>query len=104
MNIKLAILKSLVSASLLVGADQGKEVYYQKCVSCHGVNGEKEAIGTSRAINTLSQEEVKNALTGYANDTYGGKFKNLKRGMARTLSKEDIDALSVYIQTLKPQK
>lgn len=103
MKIKLAILISLVSASLLMGTDKGKEVYYQKCVSCHGVNGEKEAIGTSRAINTLTQEEIRSALTGYANGSYGGKYKKLKAGMARTLSKEDIDVLSVYIQTLKPQ-
>lgn len=104
MNIKLAILMSLLSASLLLGSDQGKEVYYQKCVSCHGVNGEKEAIGTSRPINTLTQEEVRSALTGYVDGTYGGKYKHLKKGMARTLSKEDIDAVSVYIQTLKPQQ
>jgi len=103
MNIKLAILLSLLSASLLIGADHGKEVYYKKCVSCHGVHGEKEAIGTSKPINTLTEEEVRRALTGYVDGSYGGKYKHLKRGMARTLSKEDIDALSVYIQTLKPQ-
>ena len=104
MRIKLAILISLFSASLLIGADQGKEVYYQKCITCHGVNGEKKAIGISKEINTLTAKEVQSALNGYKNDTYGGKYKNLKRSMSRTLSNDDINALSVYIQTLKPKK
>lgn len=102
MKINLAILITLLSTNLLMGSADGKEVYYKKCVSCHGVNGEKNAIGTSRPINTLSQEEVRNALNGYKNGTYGGKYKILKKGMARSLSEEDIEVLSVYIQTLKP--
>jgi cytochrome c553 len=76
----------------------------KKCVTCHGANGEKKALGISRELNTLNQEEIETALNGYKNGTYGGKYKKLKAGMARSLSEEDIRLLSIYIQTLKPQQ
>jgi len=104
MKIKLAILISLLSVNLLMGADEGKSVYYKKCVSCHGSNGEKKALGVSKALNTLDKEEITNALVGYTKGTYGGKYKKLKTGMARTLSEDDISAVTVYIQTLKAQQ
>ncbi len=103
MKINLAILITLLSTSLLMASADGKEVYYKKCVSCHGVNGDKKAIGVSKEINTLTPEEIQSALNGYKNGTYGGKYKKLKSGMARSLSEEDIRLLSIYIQTLKPQ-
>ena len=101
MKINLAISMTLVTASMLMGVDKGKEVYYKKCISCHGQTGQKEALGVSKPIKTLSSEEIENALNGYKDGIYGGKYKKLKSGMARTLSEDDIHALSVYIQTFK---
>jgi cytochrome c553 len=105
MKIKLAILlMSLVSSSLLMGADDAKTLYMKKCVTCHGVNGEKKAIGISRELNTLSKEDIETALNGYKSGTHGGKYKKLKTGLINSLNDEDILALSAYIQTLNPQK
>ena len=105
MKIKLAILLiSLVSSSLLVGAEDAKAIYTKKCVTCHGINGEKKALGIARELNTLCKEEIETALNGYKSGTLGGKYKKLKTGLVNSLSDKDILALSAYIQTLKSQE
>lgn len=105
MKIKLAILLTgLLSSSLLMGAEDVKTLYMKKCVTCHGVNGEKKALGIARELNTLNKKEIEAALNGYKNGTHGGKYKKLKTGLVNTLSDEDILALTAYILTLKTQK
>lgn len=105
MKIKLAILLTgLVSSSLLMGAEDVKTVYMKKCVTCHGVNGEKKALGLARELNTLNKEDIDTALNGYKSGTHGGKYKKLKTGLVNTLSDDDILALTAYIQTLKSQE
>jgi len=98
------LLMSLIGGSLLIAGEDVKTVYTKKCVTCHGVNGEKKALGIARELNTLSQEEIETALNGYKSGTLGGKYKKLKKGLVNTLSDDDILALTAYIQTLKPQE
>lgn len=98
------LLISLASSSVLMGVEDAKSVYTKKCVTCHGINGEKKALGIARELNTLSKNEIETALKGYKNGTLGGKYKKLKKGLVNTLSKDDILALSAYIQTLKLQE
>ena len=100
MKIKFVILISLFSTSLLIGADLGKELYTKKCASCHGKDADKKAMGTSEKINTLTLEEIKNSLIGYQDGSYSGKYKSMKRSLARKLGQEDISAVAAYIQTL----
>ena len=94
----------LITNNLLMGAEGAKTVYTKKCVTCHGINGEKKALGIARELNTLSKNEIETALKGYKNGTLGGKYKKLKKGLVNTLSEDDILALSAYIQTLKLQE
>ena len=104
MKIMLAILMTLTSTTFLMGTEEIKTVYTKKCVTCHGINGEKKALGIARELNTLSKQDIETALNGYKDGTLGGKFKKLKKGLINTLSDEEILALSNYIQTLKPQE
>lgn len=104
MKIKLVILLiSLTAAALAMGEGNGKATYYKKCVSCHGVDAQKRALNISKPLNTFSKEEITKALVGYQEGNYGGKMKKLKQGLANSLSEEDIEDISAYIQTLKPQ-
>lgn len=98
------LLISLAGSSMLMGAEDVKSVYTKKCVTCHGINGEKKALGIARELNSLSKDEIETALKGYKNGTLGGKYKKLKKGLVNTLSEDDILALSAYIQTLKSQE
>jgi len=101
MRISLAIFLSLASVNLLIGSVDGKEIYNKKCASCHGKNADKKAMGTSKKINLLTPELITDALNSYQDGSYRGKYKGMKKSMARKLNQEDINAVTSYIQTLK---
>lgn len=86
---------AMVTAVGLFAAD-GKAAY-SKCISCHGVNGERVALGKSKIIKDMSVEEITKALQGYKDGTYGGVMKGIMKGQVSALSKEDIDAISEHI-------
>lgn len=75
-------------------------IFAQKCASCHGANAEKSALGKSQIIADFSEQQIKDALHGYQNGTYGKEMKALMQGQAKPLSSEQIDALAHYISDL----
>ena len=69
-----------------------------KCVGCHGVNGEKAALGgKSKIIKDMTKAEIKTAMLGYKDGTYGGVMKGLMKGQSMSLSNEDIEAIANQI-------
>lgn len=70
---------------------------YSKCVSCHGANGEKSALGKSKILSSMSKAEVADALKGYQNGTYGGPMKALMKGQVAALTDADIDAIATFV-------
>lgn len=75
---------------------------FAKCVSCHGKNAEKKALGKSEAIKGWAAAKVEEALLGYKAGTrnvhgMGGVMK----GQVASMSDEDIKALAAYISGLK---
>ncbi len=74
---------------------------YKKCTACHGVNGEKVALGKSKVINAMSEKELVDAMKGYQDGTYGGPMKGLMKGQMAKSSDEEINSLASYIVTLK---
>ena len=67
--IKIALLSFTLPCLLLADMD--------RCVSCHGVDFEKKALGVSKIVQDMSQKQIKDALDGYKNGTYGGSMKEL---------------------------
>ncbi len=67
---------------------------YQKCVGCHGANGEKVALGKSKIIKDMTKAEIITAMKGYKEGTYGGPMKGLMKGQATSLSDADIEAIA----------
>ena len=53
----------------------------------------------SRALKGLPAEEVKAALIGYKEHTYGGKKKGMMERVVKSLTDEDIEALATHIGT-----
>ncbi len=78
----------------------GKTIYTQKCVSCHGTKGEKSALGKSQIIADFTEEQIKDALKGYQDGSYGKEMKGLMQGQVKSLEREQIDALAKHITTL----
>ena len=97
-------LKSLVIAGAILGSTSlladGSSLY-KKCAGCHGMNGEKAALGKSKIIANMSAQELADSMNGYKNGTYGGPMKGLMKGQVARLSSDDISSLSGYIASLK---
>ena len=97
-------LKTLVIAGAIIGsttlmADGG--ALYKKCAGCHGQAGEKVALGKSKVIQNMSEDELNTAINGYKDGTYGGAMKGLMKGQVAKLSTDDVASLSTYIAGLK---
>ncbi len=67
---------------------------YGKCVGCHGAKGEKVALGKSKIIKDMTKEEIRSAMTGYRNSTYGGEMKGLMVSQSKKLTDYDIDFIA----------
>jgi cytochrome c553 len=78
----------------------GGTLFGQKCSACHGSKAEKSALGKSQIIAGWKEDQVKNALKGYQDGTYGKEMKAVMQGQAKGLSGAQIDALAKHISTL----
>ncbi|MBL4730324.1 MAG: c-type cytochrome [Sulfurimonas sp.] len=97
-------LKSLGLAIALLGSVSlyaDGAALYKKCASCHGMNAEKVALGKSKVIADMTEQELIDAMNGYGDDTYGGAMKGLMKGQVGRLSADDINSLAAYIVSLK---
>ncbi len=93
----LAVLAVLGASSLFAsGAD-----LYKRCAGCHGINGEKKALGKSQAITAWEVEKTITSLKGYKDGSYGGPMKGVMKGQVVKLSNEEIKALAEHIATFK---
>ena len=81
--------------SILAAADG--TALYNKCAACHGANGEKHALGKSKIIKDMSQEQLVTALRGYQDGSYGGAMKALMKGQVASMSDEEIHAVAKHI-------
>ncbi len=72
-------------------------VAYKGCISCHGINGEKVALGKSKIIKDMSKESFINAMKGYKDGTYGGPLKGMMKAQSMRLSDTDIEAIAEKI-------
>jgi cytochrome c553 len=77
----------------------GKSLY-AKCVSCHGADASKKALGKSQIIKGWSSEKLISALEGYQNGTYGSEMKGVMAAQVKELNAVDISILSNYISKL----
>lgn len=76
--------KIVIAASLLV-ASAAFAGSYDKCVACHGANGEKAAMGKSKIIKDMTKADFVSALKGYQDGTYGGATKGLMAAQVKDM-------------------
>ncbi len=100
MKTKLSLIFILVIGSTSLFASNGASLY-KACAGCHGINGEKKALGKSEIIKGWQASKTQEALLGYKNGTYGKAMKGLMKGQVSRLDKDKIQALSNYIATFK---
>ncbi len=81
--------------------ERGRVFYSKTCIACHGEKGEIEVRNTSRAINTLSLEEMKESLWGYQWKEYDRGWARIMEPYANLIVEKDTEAVYKYLQTLK---
>ena len=72
---------------------QAEKLYRRACATCHGKSAEKPAMGKSKIVNQLSQEEILAALTE-------GKINGGGNAAKQRLSDEEIKAISEWLSQL----
>ncbi len=77
------------------------ETLFKTCASCHGLKGEKEALGKSQVITGWDKDRVIKALNGYKDGSYGGVMKNLMKTHVEAKTPEQIEVLADYISKLQ---
>lgn len=102
-NLITTTVKSLVLATAILGTSVMADgaALYKKCAGCHGMDGAKVALGKSKKISEMSEDELNVAMNGYKDGSYGGPMKGLMKGQVVRLSTEQIASLSTYIANLK---
>ncbi len=92
---------SLLAVSIL-SASPAQNAYVQKCASCHGINGDMKAMGTSKAIREMSTEEIEKALIDYTSGERKAMafVKSTKKDFVNKHSKEELHELASYIHGL----
>lgn len=82
----------------------GRNLYIGKCQSCHGEEAKKKPYNTSRALINLSKEEIEESIRDYSNDDKDGGYAMVMKPYANLLTKDKIEQVYQYIQTLKIKK
>ena len=88
-------LSSLVVSPMLLFADM------DRCVSCHGVDFEKSALGVSKIVKNMSEKEIKKALDRYKKGM-GGPMKELMIQEVNLGVDTDAMAADVYNEARTP--
>jgi len=88
-------LLSLTTLPLLLLADM------DRCVSCHGVDFEKQALGVSRIVKNMNESEIKAALDGYKAGK-GGSMKELMMAEVNLGVDTDAMAADIYNESRTP--
>lgn len=73
---------------------------FQKCTACHGLKAEKAALGKSQVIAGWETAKITKALNGYKDGSYGGTMKAVMQAQVKSLSAEEVDAVTEYISSL----
>ncbi len=91
----------ILGLTAMLGAADGAALY-QKCAACHGLKGEKAALGKSEVIAGWGSLKTLDALKGYKAGTRNTKGMGaLMKGQTAALSDADMKVLADHIAGLK---
>lgn len=94
-------LLAILGLTVMLSAADGSTLY-QKCSACHGLKGEKQALGKSQVIAGWKADKTLEALKGYKVGTRNTKGMGaLMKGQLASMNDADMKALADYIATLK---
>ena len=95
---KKIVLTLTILASSSLFASNGAALY-KKCAGCHGVHGEKRALGKSDIIQGLSQRKIENELFEFRDEKVDSDEMIMKM-QVKNFTNDQIKAVAKYISNL----
>lgn len=83
---------------------QNFDINIDSCTSCHGYDFDKQALNKSKIISKLSEDQIKEALLGYKDGTYGGAMKSLMKSQVIKYTDDELKEIAKYILKISNQK
>lgn len=90
-------MKKIIIATSLLTACVAFANPYAKCVTCHGANGEKVALGKSKIIKDMTKADFVASLKGYQDGTYGGAQKAIMVPQVKDMSEATMNEIADLI-------
>lgn len=92
--------KAKVEKELKDAAVIAKELYTNKCQTCHGVNGEKSAYNTARPLKDLSVEDMQESIKNYKVGKVDSMNANIMAPYANFIDYKEIKGIHAYLQSI----
>ncbi len=92
--------KAKVEKELKDAAIIAKELYTNKCQTCHGTNGEKSAYNTARPLKDLSIEDMQESIKNYKIGKVDSMNANIMAPYANFIDYKEIKGIHAYLQNI----
>ena len=92
--------KAIEVKAIQDAAINGEKTYVNKCQSCHGANGEKNAYNTSRPLKDLSIEDMTVSIRDYKLGNKNSGNAVIMTPYANYVNENDIKGIYSYLQKI----
>lgn len=92
--------KAKVEKELKDAAVIAKELYTNKCQTCHGAKGEVSAYNTARPLKDLSVEDMQESIKNYKIGKVDSVNANIMAPYANFVDYKEIKGIHAYLQTI----
>ena len=92
--------KAIEVQAIQDAAINGEKTYVNKCQSCHGTNGEKNAYNTSRPLKDLSIEDMTVSIRDYKLGNKNSGNAVIMTPYANYVNENDIKGIYSYLQKI----
>jgi cytochrome c553 len=80
---------------------EGKEIYINKCQSCHGAKGEVSAYNVSMPLKDMSLDDMEHAIGQYTNRSdYGYGYNMVMRPIAANTTNTQLAKIKDYLNSI----
>jgi cytochrome c553 len=80
---------------------EGKEIYVNKCQSCHGEKGEKVAYNVGNALKNISLDDMEYAINRYTHDSgHGYGYNAIMRPIASSTTSTQLAKIKDYLDSV----
>lgn len=92
--------KAKVEKELKDAAVIAKELYTNKCQTCHGANGEKRAYNAARPLKDLSLEDMEESIRNYKVGKVSSMTASVMAPYANFIDYKEIKGIHAYLQSI----